>query len=42
VDSNLAMLALTEAVYVGICIVRADEMMQAVSKTVRATEHRKY
>ncbi|HUN10316.1 MAG TPA: MurR/RpiR family transcriptional regulator [Aggregatilineales bacterium] len=41
-DSNLAMVALTEAVYVGICIARSDEMVQAVSKTVRATEHRKY
>jgi RpiR family transcriptional regulator, carbohydrate utilization regulator len=42
VDSNLAMLALTEAVYVGICVARSDEMVQAVSKTIRATEHRKY
>lgn len=42
VDSNLAMLALTEAIYVGICIARSDESVQAVSKTVRATEHRKY
>ncbi|MCL4249777.1 MAG: MurR/RpiR family transcriptional regulator [Anaerolineae bacterium] len=41
-DSNLAMLALTEAVYVGICIEQSDAMMQAVSKTTRATEHRKY
>ncbi len=41
-DSSLAMLALTEAVYVGICVVRSDAMMQAVSKTVRATEHLKY
>jgi DNA-binding MurR/RpiR family transcriptional regulator len=41
-DSSLAMLALTEAVYVGICVARSDAMMQAVSKTVRATEHRKY
>lgn len=42
VDSNLAMLALTEAVYVGICVARSDEMVRAVSKTIRATEHRKY
>lgn len=41
-DSNLAMLALTEALYVGICIQRSDSMVQAVSKTSRATEHRKY
>jgi DNA-binding MurR/RpiR family transcriptional regulator len=41
-DSNLAMTALIEAVYVGICVARSDDMMQAVSKTVRATEHRKY
>jgi RpiR family transcriptional regulator, carbohydrate utilization regulator len=41
-DSNLATLALTEALYVGICIERSEEMVQAVSKTVRATEHRKY
>ena len=42
VDSNLAMLALTEALYVGICVFRSDAMVQAVSKTSRATEHRKY
>jgi DNA-binding MurR/RpiR family transcriptional regulator len=41
-DSSLAMLALTEALYVGICINRSDAMVQAVSQTVRATEHRKY
>ncbi len=41
-DSNLAMLALTEALYVGIYITRSDAMVQAVSKTSRATEHRKY
>jgi DNA-binding MurR/RpiR family transcriptional regulator len=41
-DSNLAMLALAEALYVGICIERSDAMVQAVSKTSRATEHRKY
>lgn len=41
-DSNLAMMALTEALYVGICIERSDATMQAVSKTFRAIEHRKY
>ncbi len=41
-DSNLAMLALTEALYVGICIAQSDAAEQAVSKTTRATEHRKY
>jgi DNA-binding MurR/RpiR family transcriptional regulator len=40
--SNLAMLALTEALYVGICMEHPDAMVQAVSKTLRATEHRKY
>lgn len=41
-DSSLALLALTEALYVGICINRSDAMVQALSQTVRATEHRKY
>lgn len=41
-DSNLAMLALTEALYVGICVEQSDATVQAVSKTTRATEHRKY
>ncbi len=41
-DSNLAMLALTEALFVGICTERADATEQAVSRTLRATEHRKY
>lgn len=41
-DSNLAALALTEAVYVGICMARSDDAAQAVSKTIRASEHRKY
>jgi DNA-binding MurR/RpiR family transcriptional regulator len=41
-DSSLAMLALMESLYVGICIQRSDAMMRAVSKTIRATEHRKY
>lgn len=41
-DSNLATLALTEALYVGICMARSDDMVQAVSKTIRASEHRKY
>jgi DNA-binding MurR/RpiR family transcriptional regulator len=40
--SNLATLALTEALYVGICVHRADAAAQAVSKTMRATQHRKY
>lgn len=40
--SNLATLALTEALYVGICVRRADASAQAVSKTMRATQHRKY
>lgn len=41
-DSNLAALALTEALYVGICTARSEDAVQAVSQTVRATEHRKY
>lgn len=41
-DSNLAMLALTEALFVGICVARAEATGQAVSKTMRATGHRKY
>lgn len=40
--SNLATLALTEALYVGICVERSDASVQAVSQTVRATGHRKY
>ncbi|MCK6628800.1 MAG: MurR/RpiR family transcriptional regulator [Anaerolineae bacterium] len=40
--SNLATLALIEALYVGICVARSDASVQAVSKTLRATEHRKY
>ncbi|MFN8455077.1 MAG: MurR/RpiR family transcriptional regulator [Anaerolineae bacterium] len=40
--SNLATLALTEALYVGICVERSDASVQAVSKTLRATGHRKY
>ncbi|MCA9837765.1 MAG: MurR/RpiR family transcriptional regulator [Trueperaceae bacterium] len=40
--SNLAMLALTEALYVGVCVERSDASAQAVSKTLRATGHRKY
>lgn len=40
--SSLAMLALTEALYVGICVERSDASAQAVSKMLRATEHRKY
>lgn len=41
-ESNLAMLALMEALFVGICVERSDAMVQAVSNTDRATEHRKY
>lgn len=40
--SNLATLALTEALYVGICVQRSDAAAQAASKTMRATQHRKY
>ena len=40
--SNLATLALTEALYVGICVRRSDASAQAVSQTMRATRHRKY
>jgi DNA-binding MurR/RpiR family transcriptional regulator len=41
-ESNLAMLALTEALFVGICVERSTAMVQAVSKTDKATGHRKY
>ncbi len=40
--SNLAALALAEALYVGICVQRSDASVQAVSKTMHATRHRKY
>jgi DNA-binding MurR/RpiR family transcriptional regulator len=40
--SNLATLALTEALYVGICVYRSDASVQAASQTMRATRHRKY
>ena len=40
--SNLPTLALVEALYVGICVQRSDASVQAVSKTMRATRHRKY
>ena len=40
--SSLATLALTEALYVGICVERSDASVQAVSKTIKATGHRKY
>jgi DNA-binding MurR/RpiR family transcriptional regulator len=40
--SNLATLALTEALYVGVCVERSDASAQAVSQTLRATGHRKY
>ncbi len=42
-NSNVATFALMEALYVGICVERFDTTtVQAVSKTTRATEHRKY
>ena len=41
-ESNLAMLALTEALFVGVCIEHSDATVQAVLRTDRATEHRKY
>jgi DNA-binding MurR/RpiR family transcriptional regulator len=41
-DSNLAMLALTEALFVGILVEHSDATEQAVSKTLRAIEHHKY
>jgi len=40
--SNLATLALIEALYVGVCVQRSDASVQAVSQTMRATRHRKY
>jgi RpiR family carbohydrate utilization transcriptional regulator len=40
--SNLAALALSEALYVGICVQRSDASVQAASKTMHATRHRKY
>ena len=40
--SNLATLALTEALYVGICVQRSDASALAAAKTMRATRHRKY
>lgn len=40
--SNLAALALAEALYVGICVQRSDASVQAASKTMHATRHRKY
>lgn len=41
-ESNLAMLALSEALFVGICIQHSDATVQAFLRTDRATEHRKY
>lgn len=41
-ESNLAMLALTEALFVGVCVEHSDATVQAVLRTDRATEHRKY
>lgn len=40
--SNLATLALIEALFVGICVRRSDASVEAVSHTMRATRHRKY
>ncbi len=40
--SNLAALALAEALYVGICVQRSDASVRAASKTMHATRHRKY
>jgi RpiR family transcriptional regulator, carbohydrate utilization regulator len=40
--SNLAALALSEALYVGICVQRSDASVRAASKTMHATRHRKY
>ncbi|MCB0210040.1 MAG: MurR/RpiR family transcriptional regulator [Anaerolineae bacterium] len=40
--SNLATLALTEALYVGLSVELSDASVQAASKTGRATGHRKY
>jgi RpiR family transcriptional regulator, carbohydrate utilization regulator len=41
-SSHLAMLSLTEALFVGICTARSDATERAVSRTLRATAHRKY
>ncbi len=41
-SSNLAALALTEALYVGLCVHVPEAAAQAVSKTMWATRHRKY
>ena len=40
--SNLATLALLEALYIGVCVQRSDASVQAASQTMRATRHRKY
>lgn len=40
--SNLAALALTEALYVGLCVERSEASMQAAAKTMHATGDRKY
>lgn len=40
--SNLATLALIEALYVGLCVCLSDAATKAVSQTMRATQHRKY
>jgi RpiR family transcriptional regulator, carbohydrate utilization regulator len=41
-SSSLAMLSLTEALFVGICTERSDAAQRAVFRTLKATEHRKY
>lgn len=41
-DSSLAMLALIEALFVGVYWARADATERAVFQTLRATDHRKY
>lgn len=40
--SNLATLALVEALYVGVCVQRSDASVEAASRTMRASRHRKY
>ena len=41
-SSNLATLALTEALYVGLSVLLSDAAAEAVTKTMWATSHRKY
>ncbi len=40
--SNVATMAMIEALYVGICVHRSDESELAAYKTMYATRHRKY